>query len=88
MVDRQHIVDTLNRNRFAAPGVADLLSIVEAFCKENNVDDDKVKNFIMFLYNPSNLFLLVKCYEYAIEHYEIKFNICELVKDSQVILYY
>lgn len=88
MVSRQYIIDILNSARFKRPNVEEALALVEEFCLERNTDKDKVSKFITSLCDPSMSVLLIECYKYVIEYYKVKFNICELIHNSQTIFYY
>lgn len=99
MVDRKCIVDVLNRmrnHRSRADYINDAKFVLKAYCLEHNKKEEDVDRFIDTLVDVAvgkdtivmfPTYLVEHC-SYALDYYKVKFNICELKKDSEIILYY
>lgn len=99
MVDKKHIVDVLN-NRIRVHSRAGYINcakfVLKAYCLEHNKREEDVDKFINTLIDiaigKDSIVMfptyLDKYYSYALEYYKVKFNICELRKGSEIILYY
>ena len=90
MVDREYIVDVLNKLRDPNMSLSILTSIIREYCLEKGKSEKDIDNFISALLhtNPVGDTCLLQCGLQALEYYKKKFNICELSLASQIILYY
>ena len=92
MVNREYIVDALNkllRNKSEGVDLGLIAEIVRTYCIDYGKSKEETDEFVnSLLNNPMGITDLMKCCLYALDRYEIKFNVSELKMGSVVILYY
>ena len=90
MVDREYIVDVLNKLCNPNMTMLVLAGIIKEYCLEKGKSEEDVDNFISALarIGPNGNNHILECGLQALEYYKKKFNICELLQNSRVILYY